>query len=288
MKNINFRRAKFNCYALGKITGLDTEEKLDAAERRLFEKLENLEIRTEVEEEAYALLKKQAGIAAKTLSKTCISFLREELFIYLKYGERIRPGSTSINESVTRIMKGTLCESMAIDLLSRHDGLNYKKNTKKYQNKWVKGYPDINYKKRLGDRKIIDIKCSWDLYTFMANIPKKLTNANGYQVQGYISLTNADIGEVCHVLVSAPDELIEKQVQKLRYKEVFATQEEYEIAANLIRRSMKFDDIPEERRVIRFPVFRDEEQQKYLFDRVDLCREWLMEYQQKHESLFKI
>lgn len=286
-KYINFLRAKFNCYALGKITGLDTEEKLNAAEKRLLQKLDEKENRTEEEEEAYQIFKKQSGIAEKTLSKTCISFLREELFIYLKYGERIRPGAASMGESVTRIIKGTLCESMAIELLSRHDGINYKKNTRKYQNKWIKGYPDINNKKRLGDRKIIDIKCSWDLYTFMANIPKKLSNPNSYQVQGYISLTKADIGEVCHVLVSAPDELIEKQVNKLKYKEVFASQQEFEDAANLIRKSMKFDDIPEDRRIIRFPVERNEDQQKYLFDRVDLCREWLMEYQRKHEDLFK-
>ncbi len=205
----------------------------------------------------------------------------------MKYGERIRPGAESLFESTTRIMKGTLMESAAIELLSAHDGINYKKNIKKYRNKWVAGYPDINYKKRLGDRRVIDIKCSWDLYTFMNNLPKKLTPNYQHQVQGYISLTNADVGEVCHVLVSASDELIEKQVAKLKFKHVFATREEYEAAADITRKSMRFEDIPEDRRIIRFQVPRNEEEQKMLFDRVDLCREWLMDYQQKHEEYFK-
>lgn len=287
MKNINFLKTRFSCYALGRITGLDTDEKLSAAEKKLLQKLETKEEKTEEEAEAYRLLKNQSGVAEKTLSKTCISYLREELFIYLKYGERIRPGAAPVGESVTRIVKGTLCENMAIELLSKHDGINYRKNIKKYKNKWVKGIPDINYKKRLGDRKIIDIKCSWDMYTFMANIPKKLSDANNCQVQGYLNLTKADVGEVCHVLVSAPDELIEKQVNKLKFKEVFASQQEFDEAAAMIRKSMRFDDIPEERRIIRFPVIPDEKLQSHLFERVDLCRQWLMEYQAKHEGLFK-
>lgn len=267
--------------------GLDRDEKLSSKEYKLFEKLQSKEGKTEEEEEAYQIFKKQVSVAEKSLSKTCISYLREEVFIYLKYGERIRPGAESLFESTTRIMKGTLMESAAIELLSAHDGINYRKNRKKYRNKWVAGYPDINYKKRLGDRKVIDIKCSWDLYTFMNNLPKNLSSANESQVQGYISLTKADVGEVCHVLVSASDELIEKQVHKLRFRNAFATVDEFEAAANLTRMSMRFEDIPPERRIIRFPVIRSEEDQKLIFERVDLCREWLMGYQVKHEQLFK-
>ena len=125
------------------------------------------------------------------------------------------------------------------------------------------------------------------MYTFMSNLTKNIQVANKYQVQGYISLTGADKGEVCHVLVSAPDELIEKQISKLKYKNVFATNAELEAAVELTRRSMKFDDIPMDHRIIRFPVKRDEEQQKMLYDRVDLCREWLMKYQESHEEYFK-
>jgi hypothetical protein len=267
--------------------GLDRDEKLNAAELKLFDKLEKLEARTDAEEESYQYFKKQKAVAEKSLSKTCISYLREEIFIYMKYGERIRPGGESLFESATRIMKGSMMEGAAIEMLAAHDGINYKKNRRKFRNKWVSGYPDINYKKRLGDRKVIDIKCSWDLYTFMGNIPKSVSAMNRAQIQGYISLTKADIGEVCHVLVSAPDELIEKQVAKLRYKNVFATVEEFENAANLTRRSMKFDDIPEERRIIRFPVNRSDEDQKIMFERVDLCRDWLVQYQVAHEELFK-
>jgi hypothetical protein len=285
---INFKKVKFSCYALGKIMGYDREEKLTKKELQLLENLEKKEIPlTDEELECKTILRAQKKASENTLSKTAISYLIEEVFIYHKYGERIRPGGESLNESVTRIMKGTLAELSAIDLLSEYDGIKYRKNSKKFRNKWVSGYPDILHKKRLGDRKVTDIKSSWDLYTFMDNLPKNISLLNKSQVQGYIGLTKADVGEVCHVLVSSPDELIEKQIGKLRYKNVFATREELDLAIELTRKSMKFDDIPMEQRIIRFSVSRDEEEQKRMYDRVEFCRSWLMQYQQKHEEYFK-
>jgi hypothetical protein len=285
---INFKKAKFSCYALGKIMGYDREEKLSKKELLLLEKLEKKEIQlTDEELECRNILRSQKKASESTLSKTAIRCLVEEVFIYHKYGERIRPGGESLNESVTRIMKGTLAELSAIDLLSQYDGINYKKNSKKYRNKWLSGIPDIIHKKRLGDRTVTDVKSSWDLYTFMDNLPKNISLLNKSQVQGYVGLTKADVGQVCHILVSSPDELIEKQVAKLKYKNVFATREELDIAIELTRRSMKFDDIPMEQRIIRFTVPRDEEEQKRMYERVDFCRSWLMQYQLKHEEYFK-
>lgn len=284
---INFHKIKLSCYALGRIVGLDSNEKLSKAEFVLLEKLLKKDILTEEEVEMIRILSSQKEVAEGTLSKTCKSYLREEVFIYHTYGRRIRPGGEALTESVTRIMKGSLAEDSAIKILSELDGINYHKNKRKFKNKWVSGIPDINHKKRLGDRKVIDIKASWDIYTFMNNLTKSLSKAYQYQTQGYISLTKADIGEVCFILVSAPEELIEKQVAKLKYKNVFASQEEYEEAASLTRMSMRFDDIPMEKRILRFPVLPNIDEQKMLFDRVDLCREWLSEYQRNHEIYFK-
>lgn len=285
---VNFNKVKFSCYALGKIMGYDREEKLSKKELQLLENLENKVIAlTDEELECRTILRAKKKASESTLSKTAISYLIEEVFIYHKYGERIRPGGESLNESVTRIMKGTLAELSAIDLLSQYDGIKYKKNSRKFKNKWVSGYPDIIHKKRLGDRKVTDIKSSWDLYTFMENLPKNISLLNKSQVQGYIGLTKADIGEVCHVLVSSPEELIDKQISKLKFKNVFATREELDIAIELTKKSMRFEDIPMDQRIIRFTVPRDEEEQKRMYDRVNFCRSWLMQYQLKHEEYFK-
>lgn len=267
--------------------GIDRDEKLSKRENTLLSTLSLKECLTDEEKEALSILKSRKEVSDGTLSATCIRYLTEEVFIYNKYGERIRPGGESFIESATRILKGTVAESASIELLSEFDGIKYEKNNRKYKNKWVAGIPDIVHKKRRGDRKVMEVKTSWDLYTFMDNLPKRLTLANECQTQGYISLTNADIGEVCHVLVSAPEELIEKQIAKMKYKNVFATIEEMDAAVELTRMSMRFEDIPEERRIIRFPVARDAEMHKKLYDRVDVCREWLMNYQQKHEEYFK-
>jgi len=285
---VNFKKVRFSCYALGKIMGMDRDEKLSKADLYTLKKLEEqIEPYTDEELSIRDFLRRQKKVSESSLSKTCITYLTEEVFVYHTYGQRIRPGGESLNESVTRIMKGTLCEESAIQMVADYDGINYKKNKRKYRNRWVTGIPDINYKKRLGDRKVIDIKSSWDMYSFIKNLPQKISTAYKCQTQGYIALTNADIGEVCHVLVSAPDELIEKQVAKLKYKNVFATKAELEEAEYLTRKSMRFDDIPEDRRIIRFPVSRDTEFQESMFARVDECREWLVQYQQKHEDYFK-
>jgi len=285
--HINFRKIRFSCYALGKIMGLDRNEKLSARESNLLGRLIKKDILTDEEKECLVLLQNQKELSESTLSATCIRYLREEIFIYNKYGERIRPGGETLSESATRIMKGTLAERASIEFLSEFDEIKYSKNARKFKNKWVSGIPDIVYKKRAGDRKVIEVKTSWDLYTFMDNLPKKLSYHNECQTQGYISLTNSDVGEVCHVLVSSPDELIEKQIAKLRYKNVFATTDELDMAIELTRRSMQFDDIPPERRIIRFPVVRNDDSHKKMYDRVDTCREWLMEYQRQHEEYFK-
>lgn len=288
MKKINFKKVRIPCFALGKIVGLDREEKLNKAELYTLKKLEEQNGNLNSEEQSVLnFLKRQKKEAESSLSKTCISYLTDELFIYLTYGKRIRPGGESTIEASTRIIKGSLCELDAIKILSEHDGINYNKNRKKYKNKYIVGFPDINYKKRMGDRKIIDIKSSWDLYTFMNNLPRNLSLQNKHQTQGYIALTKADIGEVCHILTSAPEELIEKQVAKLRFKNVFATKNELDEAIELTRMSMRFDDIPIERRIIRFPVHRSEEDQQMLYDRVDLCRDWLVQYSKKHNDYFK-
>lgn len=285
--HINFRKVRLSCYALGRIMGTDRDEKLSKRESLLLTALGKKETLTDEENESWLILKSRKEASDGTLSATCIRYLTEEVFIYNKYGERIRPGGESLTESSTRILKGTVAESASIELLSEFDGIKYEKNVRKYKNKWVAGIPDIVHRKRRGDRKVMEVKTSWDLYTFMDNLPKRLTLANECQTQGYISLTNADVGEVCHVLVSAPEELIEKQVAKMKYKNVFATIEEMDAAIELTRMSMRFEDIPEERRIIRFPVVRDEEMHKKLYDRVDVCREWLMNYQQKHEEYFE-
>ena len=81
---INFRKARFSCYALGKIMGLDRIEKLSKQELKHLEQLSLNKNRTEVENEYLKTLQKQKKSSEGTLSQTCISYLREELFIYNK------------------------------------------------------------------------------------------------------------------------------------------------------------------------------------------------------------
>lgn len=286
--SVNFKKVRFGCYALGKIMGLDRDEKLNTKELKILASLENkLDSLTEEELIIHEIFSKRKKEAEKSLSASCITYLREELFIFHTYGERIRPSADPEKDSNLKLSKGSLAELSAIHELAGIDGHNYRKNVKKYKNFWITGIPDVNYKKRLGDRTVIDVKSSWDLYSFMKNIPKGINHMHDFQVQGYISLTNADVGEVCHILVSAPDEIIERQVEKFRLKHSFNTPEQQKEAEDLIRKSMRFDDIPLEERIIRFKVERNDEQQKMLFDRVDLCRDWLVNYQKSHQNLFK-
>jgi hypothetical protein len=222
--------------------------------------------------------RKQANYNPKKLTSNAKSTLID-IYAWNKY----RKLSLSYSKEVVAVQKGQVAEDESIKLLSSIDGRTYEKNKRRYRNKYLTGIPDIVYKVR-GKKRVIDVKTSVDLVSFLENIDKNLTFQYFFQLLGYMELVGADEGEVCFCLVNLPPEMIKQQVNRLKAQSYLAgnSDERTEEIINEFKNSMYFDDIPEKRRVIRFKVKADKKVMADVYKRVEIGREWLKKLIKAH------
>lgn len=164
--------------------------------------------------------------------------------------------------------KGILAEDDSITTLSMYDGVLYQKNEKRYENEFITGTPDIV------DGKVIDIKSSYDLWTFLANIDSKIDKGYWWQLQGYMWLTGLDKAELVYVLSNMPEEMIlqEKYYLLKRMNVISEDSPEYIKAALELEKRLKFDDIPVNQRVIKFSFGKDESAWDFIESKVKAAR----------------
>lgn len=222
------------------------------------------------------LVLKQSNYNPKTLIKTT----KQEL-IKIYSWNKYKKGSVGATESLS-LEKGTIAEWESISLLSQVDGIKYKKNKKLYTNEYLKGYPDIVVKKPY--IKVIDVKSSFDLNSFLFNQDGGLPAEYEFQMLGYLDITKADYGEVCFCLVNTPAEIIAQQIRSTKQKYFLygKSDEALENRIKFINDSMIFDDIPAKRKVIRYRVNPNPDKMKEIYERVIIAREWLQSFHKKH------
>lgn len=112
--------------------------------------------------------------------------------------------------------KGNAVEEDSITFLSLLKRSFYRKNEVQIQNEWISGTPDLF----IGDEivratQIIDIKSSWDVFTFTRARNKALNPAYYWQMQGYMMLTGARVAIISYCLVNATPDLITDEKFKL-------------------------------------------------------------------------
>lgn len=190
------------------------------------------------------------------LSETSKTYLRD-IFINETYG-RIKPELKG-----PACTKGTMVESDTLDLIQQVAGLTYFKNSNHLENDFIKGTPDVI----LSDR-VIDIKSSWDIWTFAAVNDEVAKHDYFYQILGYMWLTGKEVGELNYGLVNTPDMIINDQQYKLSFK--FDEEEVKQFAKNYI-----FDDIDPKLRFKRFIFGYDLEAVEELKIRIVAAREYL-------------
>lgn len=164
--------------------------------------------------------------------------------------------------------KGTLVEDDSITTLSMYDGVIYQKNEKRYENEFIIGTPDIV------DGKVTDIKSSYDLWTFLANVDSKIDKGYWWQLQGYMWLTGMKTAELVYVLSNMPEEMIlqEKYYLLKRMNVISEESPEYIKAAAELEKRLKFDDIPVSQRVIKFSFGADEAAFDFIESKVKAAR----------------
>jgi hypothetical protein len=134
-------------------------------------------------------------LKSEVLSKTTKSYLQEWTKEQI-YGVRKSIKSKYLD-------KGNQVEDAAIDYASAEKGwLFAEKNEEYFEDEFFCGTPDV-----ILDDKIIDIKSSWDCFSFplfFNGIPNK---DYYYQLQTYMYLTGKRKAQLVYVLMNTPEEL---------------------------------------------------------------------------------
>lgn len=177
------------------------------------------------------------------------------------------------------IRKGRAAEEDGITLLSRVDRKLYVKNDERKENEWLSGHADI-----VVDDEILDIKLSWDAFTFLPKLIESIDKDYMYQLQGYMWLWDKPKARISYCLVNTPDNIIQgEKYRLLRGLDVISEESpEFIAAAARLESNMKFDQIPINLRVINKFIDRDEEIIKKIPAKVEKARQFLAELQKLH------
>jgi hypothetical protein len=215
---------------------------------------------------------KEAGVLSKTAQKHLI-----EVYIAEKYGRK-RDIQTK------QMKKGVEAEQESIDLLSMYLKLPFSKNEERFKNDYITGLPDI-----INGDTIIDIKSSYDLWTFLGNIPDKLDNLYYWQMQSYMWLTGTTKAIIAYCLVNTPESIIQQEKYYLLKKMDVISEESPEFIqeAMKIEFNMTFDDILMDERILMFKVSRSEDDILRIENKVLKARTFLQELEQTHLNFNK-
>jgi len=201
-----------------------------------------------------------ARTKSEVLSETAKTYIQDvfkekELGIYKDFSSRYTD-------------KGIQMEDQAIQFAS--EVLNWEfvvKNETRFNNEWLTGEPDI-----CTDNLLADIKCSWNGSTFPM-FDSSLKNKDYYwQMQGYMMLTGHDSSELVYCLMNTPFEIVEDEVRREHWK-LHLIDEDLDVR-NAVQLSHNFDQIPNELRIKRFIVQKDEEAQAKIIERVKEARQY--------------
>lgn len=197
---------------------------------------------------------------SEKLSKTAKTYI-QKVFKEQEFGYYEEISSKAID-------KGIENEDEAILLAS--EVLNWGfvvKNEEKYQNEYVKGTPDVITKDLLAD-----IKCSWNMGTFPIfedELPNKIYY---WQLQCYMWLTGLESSELVYVLTNTPEQIIEDEIRRIHWK--LSLLEESQEIREAVQSQHTFDHLPNNLRVKRFIIRKDEEAIEKIKEKVELAREY--------------
>ena len=218
---------------------------------------------------------------SETLSETTKSHLLE-CWIEYQYGRKKEIDSKYLE-------KGKAQEAESMTLYSLVKRQFFKKNNERLTNPWITGEPDLFIGKDIVEaEKIIDLKTSWSLHTFMDAKFSPIEKDYMYQLQGYMALTGAKEAALVYCLVDTPDELIADEKRRLAYKMGVIDEQhnpEYIAACREIDKNSYFGDIPQIDRVFERDIKRDDKIIESIYSRVDECRKWIAETFYSNEVL---
>lgn len=177
------------------------------------------------------------------------------------------------------VEKGLAVEEDSITLYSRVSKQFFKKNELTISNDFISGTPDLFTGASINESELIlDIKSSWDIFTFFRTTQDKLNKMYYWQLQGYMALTGAKSARLVYCLVNTPDNIIYQELNKLKWSMGVINPETdplYQEAASKLEKLAKYDDVPMVERVNEIIIERNDADIERLYERVKQCREWM-------------
>lgn len=209
-----------------------------------------------------------------------------DVYVSQKYGRQ-----TEITNKY--IEKGLKVEEDSITVYSRVNKTLYFKNEERLFNNYIQGCPDLFLSRTKSVKEadlIIDIKSSWDIFTFFRTKTKVINKMYYWQGQGYMALTGAKIFKLAYCLVNTPELMIMDEVRKLMWKmNVISEDDPLFIEAKFnLEKNMRYDDIPLEERVIEYIIERDDEAINNCYRKIELCREYLNKMDLKSKNILRL
>ena len=195
----------------------------------------------------------------KTGQSWCEQWLKEQIY------QRKKEFSNKYTQ------KGLITEDNSIDFIAENLGYGFLiKNEKFFENDYVQGTPDVILKDH-----IIDVKNSWDCFTFPF-FENEYPNKDYYwQAQCYMWLVGVDRYKLIYTLSDTPDNLIEKEAY------YWAKNNGYdEVDADLydqFKAKMTYSNIEDKLKIKVFDIERNNADIEKIKERVIECREYINE-----------
>ena len=172
--------------------------------------------------------------------------------------------------------KGKLVEGESIEMYNQLKGTNHVKNSKRYNNDYITGEPDI-----ISDV-LVDIKSPWDYTTFPFTSESLPSKDKGYywQLQGYMALTGMKTSTVAYCLVNTPDGIIYNDMKTTAGQLGLHVDDLPDDLVQEMWDSHRYEDIDINIRVKEFVVERNQEDIDAIYKRVELARGYLNDLNQ--------
>lgn len=189
------------------------------------------------------------GDLSKTTQSYCEIWLKEKMY------KKRKEFSSKYTE------KGILEEDANIDFANKMLGISAIKNKEFFENDFLTGEPDV-----ILDNEIIDIKSSWDCFTFPI-FDNEINKDYFYQLQGYMELTGKKKARLVYVLGDTPVSILQSEANKLKYTMGYDFEEAFEVVKSKHDYSHVLDDL----RIKVFEVEYDAQVIEKIKERVKEC-----------------
>lgn len=169
------------------------------------------------------------------------------------------------------MLKGTTVEDESISFIEKQLNLKkIRKNYKSFENDFLTGTPDVITK-----NEIIEVKSSWNCFTFPLLEDDIPTKGYNYQAQGYMHLTGLKKAKLIYTLIDTPEDMIQSEFTKKTGLWFVNLNNELNSLYPEFEKDYKYGDIEEKYKIKIYEIDYDENVIETIKERVEACKEYI-------------